>query len=52
MKAFIGQRLQAVLLNEKPEKGFEKLSKEDRQAVAEILAETKADFWKQYVVKN
>jgi hypothetical protein len=52
MKVFVGQRLHKILLGDKPEKGFEKLSSDDRRAVAEILAETKPEFWQQYVLAS
>jgi hypothetical protein len=50
VKSYIGARLHAILLGPEPVKGYDKLSVADRQAVAEILAETKGDFWRQFVV--
>jgi hypothetical protein len=49
VKSFVGERLHAILLGSDPVKGYEKLSAEDRQAIAEILAETKSEFWQKYV---
>ena len=50
--SYVGQRLHAVLLaDDQPVKGFEKLSAGDRQAVADILAETKSEFWQKYVAQ-
>lgn len=45
----LGQQLRAILLENKPVKGFEQLLDEDRKAVAEILADTKKGFWEKYV---
>ncbi|MGN6133945.1 MAG: hypothetical protein ACTHOU_05555 [Aureliella sp.] len=49
VKSFIGQRLHTILLGDQPVKGYEKLADEDRRAIAEILAETKPDFWETHV---
>jgi hypothetical protein len=49
VKSFIGQRLHTILLGDQPVKGYEKLADEDRRAIAEILAETKSDFWETHV---
>lgn len=51
VKQYLGKRLAEILNSDEPTvKGFERLSREDRKAVAEILAETKPEFWQGYVV--
>lgn len=52
VKSYIGERLHAILLSEQPVKGYERLSPEDRKAVAQILAETRPEFWHEFVVKG
>ena len=50
VKRFLGQRLKEVLVDQTKDSGFERLTRDDRLAIAEILAETKPDFWSAYVV--
>jgi hypothetical protein len=50
VKHYVGSRL-AEILGAKDEvgvKGYERLRPADRKAIAEILAETKPDFWRKY----
>ncbi len=49
MLTYIGERFGEVLLAEHPPKGFESLSDSDRHSIAEILADTKPEFWNKYV---
>ncbi len=50
VKRYLGQRLAEILNSTEPEiKGYANLRLEDRQAIAQILAQTKPDFWQQYV---
>lgn len=49
VKRYLGQQLRSILIDNKPTKGYEHFSDEDRRAVAEILADTKSDFWQKYV---
>ena len=49
VKRFVGQRLHTILLSDEAVKGYEQLSPEDRKAIAEILGQTKSEFWNQYV---
>ncbi len=51
-KRAIGKCLGRVLLSEKPIAGYEGLSDDDRQAVVEILRDTKKTFWDGYVEPN
>jgi len=50
MKSYIGERLHAILLGNEPVRGYERLSADDRKAIAEILAETKSEFWREFVI--
>ncbi len=45
----VGKRLKEILLAKETLNGFERLSSDDRAAIAGILKETKADYWKKYV---
>lgn len=52
IKQYLGQRLAEILNSEEPTvKGFERLKRADRQAIAEILAETKPTFWNEFVAR-
>jgi hypothetical protein len=50
VKAYLGERLHAILLGSEPVKGYERLSAEDRKAISQILIETKPEFWHEFVV--
>ncbi len=45
----VGRRLHEILLADDSVEGYERLSTEDRAAIAGILKETKSDFWKKFV---
>jgi len=46
MQAAIAKRLREVLSGEETSEDFDHLSRADRQAISEILQETKPEFWK------
>ena len=49
VKQYLGKRLAEILKAEEPRvKGYERLKAADRQAIAEILAETKPQFWQEF----
>lgn len=53
IKEYLGKRLAEILTSEEAViKGYERLKPEDRRAIAEILAEAKAEFWQKYVTKT
>jgi hypothetical protein len=52
IKKFIGQRLRTILLGGVNDTGYQRLTPADRKAVAEILAETKGEFWETYVLAD
>jgi hypothetical protein len=45
----VGKRLNEILLADETVNGFERLSSDDRTAIAGIVKDTKADYWKKYV---
>jgi hypothetical protein len=45
-----GGRLKKILLEPREDDGFPRLTRTDRAVIAEILAETKQNFWQRYVV--
>ncbi|MHC2066465.1 hypothetical protein ACYFX5_03250 [Bremerella sp. T1] len=46
MQAYIAVKLRVILEGNDKDEKFDHLSREDRQAIAEILRETKPEFWK------
>ncbi len=49
VKQYLGKRLKEILTSEEAEvKGFERLTKADRTAISQILADTKPEFWNQF----